>query len=75
MIAFSRGDRGWVALNNDTTARTVRWQTGLPGGRYCDVVSGGRSCSGTVVRVNRSGVARVSVPAKGVVAVLRASRR
>lgn len=75
VIAFSRGDRGWVALNNDTTARTVRWQTGLPGGRYCDVVSGGRSCSGTVVRVNRSGVARVTVPAKGVVAVLRASRR
>ena len=75
MIGFSRGDRGWVALNNNTTDRTVRWQTGLPRGRYCDIVSGGRRCSGTVVAVNGSGVARVTVPAKGVVAVLRASRR
>ncbi len=75
VIAFSRGDRGWVAMNNNTVARTVRVQTGLARGRYCDVVTGGRSCSGTVVAVNGSGVARVTVPAKGTVAVLAGSRR
>ena len=64
-----------MALNNDTTDHTFRWQTGLPRGRYCDIVSGGRTCSGTLVSVNSSGVARVTIPAKGVVAVLRASRR
>jgi hypothetical protein len=39
------------------------------------VVTGGRSCSGTVVAVNGSGVARVTGPAKGTVAVLAGSRR
>ena len=29
VIAFSRGDRGWVAMNNNTVAKTVRVQTGL----------------------------------------------
>ena len=75
VIGFSRGGRGWVALNNNPTARTVRWQTGLPSGTYCDVVTGGRSCSGTKVTVARGGAATVTVPAKGTVAVLRGSRR
>ena len=49
-------------------------QTGLPAARYCDVVTGGRSCSGTVVDVHGA-AAPVTVPAKGAVAVLAGSRR
>jgi alpha-amylase len=75
VIGFSRGGRGWVAMNNNTTPRTVRWQTGLPTGTYCDVVTGGRSCSGTKVVVDSHGAATVTVPAKGTIAVLRGSRR
>ena len=75
VIAFSRGSRGWVTMNNNPTARTVRWQTGLPAGTYCDLVTGGSSCSGTRVTVDRGGAATVAVPAKGTVAVLRGSRR
>ena len=77
VVAFSKGNRGWVALNNGTAAKQVRVQTGLPKGRYCDVVSGTEragGCTGTVVRVNSTGFASVSVPAKGVVAITRASR-
>jgi alpha-amylase len=75
VIGFSRGGRGWVAMNNDPTAHTVRWQTGLPVGTYCDIITGGRSCSGTQVVVDISGAATVTVPAGGTVAVLRGSRR
>ncbi len=77
VVAFSKGNRGWVALNNGTEAQQIRVQTGLPKGRYCDTITGakrGRSCTGTTVRVNTTGFATVSVPAKGVVAVVRADR-
>ena len=40
VVAFSKGNRGWVALNNGKAPEEIRVQTGLPGGRYCDVVSG-----------------------------------
>ncbi|SDR87189.1 alpha-amylase [Friedmanniella luteola] len=78
VVAFSKGNRGWVALNNGAAAKQVRVQTGLPGGRYCDVVGGAPSagaCTGTVVTVGSTGFATVTVPAKGVVAITRASRR
>lgn len=41
-IAFRRGNRGFFALNNDpSNAPWVQpFQTGLPGGTYCDVISG-----------------------------------
>ncbi len=73
VIAFRRGP-GWVAFNNDTTDQQVTVRTGLPRGRYCDLVTGGRSggsCTGTTVVVGSHGRATVTVPAKGAVAVLR----
>lgn len=40
-IAFRRGNRGFFALNNDPSATwTQSFQTGLPAGTYCDVISG-----------------------------------
>ena len=49
VIAFSKGNRGWAALNNGTAAKQIRVQTGLPEGTYCDVVtaaSSGGACTG-----------------------------
>ena len=71
LIAFSRGTRGWIALNNRTTAQTHTFRTGLRRGTYCDVVHGTYSngrCSGPTVTVDRAGRATVTVPAKGAVA-------
>ena len=75
-IAFSRGSRGWAAFNNGTSDTTIRVQTGLPKGTYCDTVHDtmGGSCTGPTVRVNSTGFARVTVKAKDAVAFTRADR-
>jgi alpha-amylase len=76
VIAFSRGHRGWAAFNNGTSPSTITVRTGLRRGTYCDAVSGGSDgCAGVLVRVRRGGVATVTVPAKGAVAVDRTDRR
>jgi alpha-amylase len=77
LIAFSRGSRGWVALDNDPVSHTHTFQTGLPKGRYCDVVHGSVShgvCSGPTVSVDGQGRAMVTVPAKDAVAFTVADR-
>ncbi|MGW7284372.1 carbohydrate-binding module family 20 domain-containing protein [Streptomyces sp. NPDC054847] len=48
-IAFGRGDKAYVAINQEGAALTRTFQTSLPAGTYCDVQSG-RS-----VAVNGSG--------------------
>lgn len=77
LIAFSRGDLGWVALNNATTAVTATFDTGLAAGTYCDVTRGSASagsCSGPTVTVDATGRATVTVPAKSAVAIDTAQR-
>jgi alpha-amylase len=71
LIAFSRGHRAWISINNETTAQTHTFATGLPKGSYCDVIHGTVShghCSGPTVTVDKHGMARVTVPAKDSVA-------
>jgi alpha-amylase len=71
-IAFSRGDSAWVAINDESSALTETFSTGLPEGTYCDVISGAAvdgACTGTVVAVNSSGQATVTVPADDAVAI------
>ncbi|NJP78961.1 glycosidase [Streptomyces sp. AA8] len=41
-VAFGRGDKGYVVLNHEKSALTRTFETGLPGGDYCDVQSGRR---------------------------------
>jgi alpha-amylase len=72
LIAFSRGSKGWIALNNDKVAHTQAFDTGLAGGVYCDVTHGKLvqgSCSGPTVTVDRQGRASVTVAAKSAVAI------
>ncbi len=77
LIAFSRGSAGWIALNNDKTAHTATFSTGLSAGTYCDVTTGKVAkgkCSGTTVKVAAGGKAQVTVPAKAAVAFTKADR-
>ncbi|KAK7490507.1 hypothetical protein BaRGS_00018293, partial [Batillaria attramentaria] len=63
-IAFSRGNRAFIALNLESWSINETLQTGLPQGDYCDVISGnlenGR-CTGNSVHVRSDGRAHVYV--------------
>ncbi|KAJ7332430.1 hypothetical protein JRQ81_014610, partial [Phrynocephalus forsythii] len=39
-VAFGRGNKGFIVFNNDDWDLSTNLQTGLPGGTYCDVISG-----------------------------------
>jgi alpha-amylase len=71
MIAFGRGNRGFLVINNEPFFMSQRLQTGLPAGTYCDVIScdnnlppcgnsGGR-CRPEIV-VDESGFALFTIP-------------
>ncbi len=70
-IAFSRGDRGFVAINADAVGVPARsFNTGLAPGKYCDVLSGGVSLlspgtctTGLPITVDTSGNANISLAA------------
>ena len=71
LVAFSRGDVAWIAINNGGSAETDTFPTGLPDGSYCDIVADTYSdgtCSGAGVVV-ADGQASVTVPADGSVAI------
>lgn len=63
-IAFSRGDKGFIAINNEDHQLNENLQTGLPEGTYCDVISGNKEegrCTGRSIQVNSSGYAQILV--------------
>ena len=76
-IAFSRADsngaKGFVVINRDAAAISNHlYQTSLPAGTYCDVITGqlaGNACTGTSVSVNSGGQAIVSVGADSAMAI------
>jgi len=71
LIAFSRGHRGWIALNNGPADKTMTFHTGLPRGTYCDVIHGNLvdgDCTGRTFTVDRHGNVRARVPAKDAIA-------
>ncbi|KAI4896275.1 hypothetical protein NFI96_003666 [Prochilodus magdalenae] len=54
-IAFGRGDRGFVVINNDDRFLDATLSTGLAPGTYCDVISGQKTngrCTGKQVTVD-----------------------
>lgn len=62
-IAFSRGNKGFVAFSNSGDL-VQRITTSLPSGTYCDVISGGLkngTCVGKSIVVQTGGVASVSI--------------
>jgi alpha-amylase len=71
-IAFGRGNLGFVVLNRESAPVTRGFQTELASGAYCDVIAGGLvsgACSGATVTVDASGVAQMTVPPNGAVAI------
>ncbi|WP_217575765.1 carbohydrate-binding module family 20 domain-containing protein [Streptomyces sp. GbtcB7] len=71
-IAFSRGDKGWVALNNSSSDVTQTFTTGLAPGTYCDVIHGdatGTACTGPTVTVDSAGKATATVKAHDALAL------
>ncbi|CAG0886066.1 unnamed protein product [Cyprideis torosa] len=66
-IAFARAGRGFVAINNDDFQDwTGSFETTLPQGVYCDVISGVKEdggCTGKTVTVDAGGVASIDIPA------------
>uniref|UniRef100_A0A3Q4H3T5 Alpha-amylase n=1 Tax=Neolamprologus brichardi TaxID=32507 RepID=A0A3Q4H3T5_NEOBR len=66
-VAFGRGNRGFIIFNNDDWDLNVTLNTGLPGGTYCDVISGqkeGSKCTGRQVTVGSDGRAHFSISNK-----------
>lgn len=75
-IAFSRGDRGFVAINRGTASLAAAIPTTLAAGTYCDLLTGGKvgtACAGTSVVV-ASGSATVALPGNTAVALTTAAR-
>ncbi|KAK7873305.1 hypothetical protein R5R35_011364 [Gryllus longicercus] len=63
-IAFSRGNKGFIAFNKDSYNLAQTLQTGLPQGTYCDLISGlksGSSCTGKSVTVGSDGKAYIEI--------------
>jgi alpha-amylase len=64
-IAFSRGDKGFVAINRETTEVIATIGTGLGPGTYCDRLTGGPSggaCAGTSITVSATGTVTLTLP-------------
>jgi alpha-amylase len=77
-VAFSRGDKGFVAINNGGVPMIATIKTGLSAGAYCDRLTGGldgAGCAGVQVDVDAAGMAPVAVGAKAAIAIDVATRR
>ena len=63
-IAFSRGSRGFIAINNDNVPLKATLQTSLPPGVYCDIITAdvvnGR-CTGRTVTVASDGTVNLNI--------------
>ncbi len=71
-IAFSRGDRGFVALNGEPTTADATIPTNLAPGTYCDRLTGGVSgggCAGQAITVDAAGAVQLSLPAGSAVVI------
>ncbi|CAG2171941.1 unnamed protein product [Oppiella nova] len=63
-IAFSRGNKAFIAINNDVKPIDMTNSTGLPAGTYCDIISGGLidgKCTGKTLTVGNDGKAHIFV--------------
>ena len=70
-IAFGRGTKGFVAINNDSGAAwNASFASQLPAGTYCNVAHGvlnaaGTGCTSDSVVVGSNGIVSVNIPANG----------
>ncbi len=69
-IAFGRGNRGFVVINNSARDLVQSLKTDLPAGEYCNILAGNDYCSGDYVTVDAKGVAKVKVAPGAALALL-----
>jgi alpha-amylase len=70
-IVFSRGDKGFVAINRDATALDTSVTTGMAPGTYCDLLTGGKtgsSCAGTTLVVDSGSAVHLTLAANAAIA-------
>jgi alpha-amylase len=75
-IAFGRGDRGFVVINREPTTLTHTFQTQLPAGDYCEVMSADIPANGDcdrVITVDEMGQFRTTVAAMSAIALHHAA--
>ena len=73
-VAFSRGDKGFIAINNGTAAVAANIPSGLAPGNYCDLITGGLvggACAGRTVTVLAGGFILISLDARSAVVLLQ----
>ncbi|KAJ0012024.1 hypothetical protein NQD34_012999 [Periophthalmus magnuspinnatus] len=66
-VAFGRGNRGFIIFNNDDWDLDVTLNTGMPGGTYCDVISGQKEngrCTGKQIQVGGDGRAHFKISSR-----------
>ncbi|MFE0176038.1 alpha-amylase family protein [Streptomyces sp. NPDC059002] len=69
-IAFGRGSKGFVALNNGDGELTQTFTTSLPAGTYCNVAKAAPGdCAGDTVTVGADGKVAATLPARGTLAL------
>lgn len=69
-IAFSRGNKGFVAINNSANSWNLNYTSLLPAGTYCNVVQGvvnsaGTGCTGGSVVVAANGAISLNLGGAG----------
>lgn len=78
-IAFSRGNLGFVVINREDNPLHHTFQTGLPPGNYCNIISDDYdpvtcTCSGGPIIVDLNGQATISVAGFSAVAIYGGAR-
>ncbi|MCG8416716.1 MAG: alpha amylase C-terminal domain-containing protein [Proteobacteria bacterium] len=71
-IAFSRGNKGFISINNEGGTMSETLATGLPAGTYCNIAGGdftGDACTGNTVSVDGNGRAHLQVAAYEALAI------
>jgi len=71
-IAFSRGDKGFVAINREAVPSDTTITTGMRPGTYCDLLTGGlvaAACAGDSVAVDSAGAVHLHLAANSAVAI------
>jgi len=68
-IAFSRGDKGLVAINNETIGLDTTITTGMAAGTYLDLITG------SSVLIDSSHAAHLTLPARSAIAIDTATRQ
>lgn len=76
-VAFSRGSKGFVALNGGPSVVTTAVPSALLPGTYCDILTGGArsgGCAGTTVTVDQAGMVLLNLAAKTAIAIHAGAR-